>query len=118
MTIQTPKPPEIVPEALQQRIGWDFRHDAIARLVMDEFFLTLPRDRELIRQLAFIRVQQGDAHVMPFGKYKGRLLEEIFVDDPSYLDWLAGQDWFRTEFEGLYAAVINFDAEPGIENAA
>jgi uncharacterized protein (DUF3820 family) len=55
---------------------------------------------------------------MPFGKYKGRLLEEIFVDDPSYLDWLAAQDWFHTEFEGLYAAIINFDAEPGIENAA
>jgi uncharacterized protein (DUF3820 family) len=118
MTTSTPKSPEIVPEALQGRIGWDFRHDAIARLVMDEFALTLPRDRELIRQLAFIRVQQGDAHVMPFGKYKGRLLEEILVDDPSYLDWLAAQEWFRTEFEGLHSAIINFDVELEPEEAA
>src|SRR5262249_3747354 len=92
------KPDEIVPAALREFLQWDFRHDAVARLIIDEFDLTLPRDRELIRQLAFIRVQQGDAHVMPFGKYKGRLLEEIVVDDPSYLDWLAAQDWFRTEF--------------------
>src|SRR2546423_13353639 len=80
---------------LQGRLGWDFRHDAVLRLILDEFGLVLPRDRELIRQLAFIRVQQGAAHVMPFGKYKGRLLEEILIDDPSYLDWLAAQDWFR-----------------------
>jgi uncharacterized protein (DUF3820 family) len=119
MTAHTPKPPpEIVPEALQQRLGWDFRHDATARLIMDEFALTLPRDRELVRALAFIRVQQRDAHVMPFGKYKGRLLEEILVDDPSYLDWLAAQDWFRTEFEGLHAVIISFDAELETEEAA
>jgi uncharacterized protein (DUF3820 family) len=118
MTTYTPKPHEIVPEALQQRLGWDFRHDAIARLIMDEFALTLPRDRELIRQLAFIRVQQGDAHVMPFGKHRGQLLEEILVDDPSYLDWLAAQDWFRTEFSALHEAIINFDAELETEEAA
>jgi uncharacterized protein (DUF3820 family) len=109
MATQNPKPPEIVPEALQPRLGWDFRHDAMARLIMDEFALTLPWDRELIRQLAFICVQQGDAHVMPFGKYKGRLLEELLVDDPAYVEWLADQEWFRTQFEGLYAAIINFD---------
>jgi len=119
MATHTLKPtPEIIPEALQERLSWDFQHNAIAGLVMDEFALTLPRDRELIRQLAFIRVQQGDAHVMPFGKYKGRLLEEILVDDPSYLDWLVAQDWFRTEFPALHAAIINFDAELESEEAA
>jgi uncharacterized protein (DUF3820 family) len=101
---------EIVPEA-RYRLGWDYRHDAMARLVMDEFALTLPRDRELVRQLAFIRVQQGEAHIVPFGKYKGRLLEEILVDDPAYVDWLAEQDWFRSEFPVLQQVIINFDAE-------
>jgi uncharacterized protein (DUF3820 family) len=48
---------------------------------------------------------------MPFGKYKGRLLEEILVDDPAYIDWLAEQDWFRTEFPTLHQVIINFDAE-------
>lgn len=26
---------------------------------------------------------------MPFGKYKGETLEEIYVEDVGYLDWLA-----------------------------
>jgi uncharacterized protein (DUF3820 family) len=106
-----PQPNEIMPEALRQRLGWDDRHDATARLIIDEFALTLPRARELIRQLAFIRVQQGEAHVMPFGKYKGRLLEEILIDDPSYADWLAGQEWFRETFTVLHAVILAFDAE-------
>jgi uncharacterized protein (DUF3820 family) len=102
---------EVAPAAaLRRLLGWDFRHDAMVRVVIDEFALALPRDRELIRQLAFIRVQQGDAHVMPFGKHKGRLLEEIVVDDPPYLDWLVEQLWFRSEFPALHQAVINLDA--------
>jgi len=82
-------PDEAVPAALRGYLHWDFRHDAVARLIMGEAGLTLLRDRELIRQLAFIRVQQGAVHIIPFGKHKRRLLEEIVVDDPSYLDWLA-----------------------------
>jgi uncharacterized protein (DUF3820 family) len=103
--------PEIVPEKLRQPLGWDFRHDAISRLIIDEFDLVLPRDRELVRQLAFIRVQQGAAHFLPFGKYKGQLLEQIFDADPSYIEWLARQEWFRTEFPTLHAAIVELDAE-------
>jgi uncharacterized protein (DUF3820 family) len=110
-------PVEWLDEPLRKRLGWDYRHDATARLVMDEFALVLPRDRELIRQLAFIRVQQGAAHVMPFGKYKGRLIEEIIIDDPSYLDWLAAQDWIRTEFPVLHEVIIKLDAEEFAEEA-
>jgi uncharacterized protein (DUF3820 family) len=106
---------EIVPAALRELLHWDYRYDAMARLVTDEFNLMLPRDRELIRQLAFIRVQQGEAHPMPFGKYKGKLLEEIIVDDPSYVDWLVGQEWFRAEFPVLHEVIINFDADIGGE---
>jgi hypothetical protein len=52
--------PEIVPEALRHRlVSWDWRHDKMAARIMEEFTLRLPRDRELIRQLAFVRVQQG-----------------------------------------------------------
>jgi hypothetical protein len=105
------QPDEIVPEALRDRLGWDCRHDAIARLVMDEFALTLPHDRELIRQLAAIRVQQGGAHIVPFGKYEGLLLEEIIVGDPSYIEWLDAQDWFRDKFPALHEVIINFDVE-------
>jgi uncharacterized protein (DUF3820 family) len=110
-TPRTCEPDKILSEAVQQRIGWDYRHDAIVRLILDEFALVLPRDRELIRQLAFIRVAQGEAHVMPFGKYKGKLVEEILVDDPAYVEWLAEQAWFRSEFAALYTVIVNSDAE-------
>jgi uncharacterized protein (DUF3820 family) len=109
------EPNEVVPEALRKQLLWDERHDAMARLVADEFKLVLPRDRELIRQLTFIRVQQGEAHVLPFGKHKGRLLEEIFVDDPNYIEWLAAQEWFPSKFPALHAAIIRLD---GVEGAS
>ena len=39
--------------------------------------------------------------IMPFGKYKGNLLEDIVDDDPDYVDWMLGQEWFQ-EYEDLY----------------
>lgn len=50
--------------------------------------------------------------VIPFGKYKGRLVEEVLTDDPGYLQWLSGQDWFRGKYVNLYQVVINRGAEP------
>ena len=51
-------------------------------------------------------------NIVPFGKYKGRLIEELLVDDPSYLEWLAGQDWFRAKYVTLHQVIINRGAEP------
>jgi hypothetical protein len=50
---------EFVPEHLRERLRWTTEHDDIARAIMREFGLQMPRDRELIRQLAFVRVKQG-----------------------------------------------------------
>src|SRR5262245_55635383 len=50
--------------------------------------------------------------IIPFGKYKGRLVDEVLVDDPAYLQWLAGQDWFRAKFNILHQVIINRGAEP------
>jgi hypothetical protein len=47
------------------------------------------------------------ANVVPFGKYKGRV-----IDDPAYLQWLASQDWFRAKFVTLHQIIINRGAEP------
>src|SRR5262245_1482960 len=54
----------------------------------------------------------ADPKIIPFGKYKGRLIDEVLVDDPSYLQWLAGQDWFRAKFNVLHQVIINRGAEP------
>jgi uncharacterized protein (DUF3820 family) len=52
------------------------------------------------------------SNVVPFGKYKGRTIEEILVDDPGYMQWLSGQDWFRAKFTFLHQTIINRSAEP------
>jgi uncharacterized protein (DUF3820 family) len=50
--------------------------------------------------------------VIPFGKYKGRFIDEVMIDDPKYLEWCTGQDWFRAKFGTLYQIIINRGAEP------
>jgi hypothetical protein len=54
----------------------------------------------------------SDTNIVPFGKYKGRPIEEVIETDPSYLHWLAGQDWFRARYVSLHQTIINRGAEP------
>jgi uncharacterized protein (DUF3820 family) len=51
-------------------------------------------------------------NVIPFGKHKGKLVEEVLATDPSYLHWLCGQADFRVKFGDLYQVIINRGAEP------
>ena len=37
-----------------------------------------------------------------FGKYKGKLLDDIVARDREYIDWLVSQDWARQEHPDLY----------------
>ena len=50
---------DIVPEAFQRKVGWDMRHHFMAEKIIDRFGLVLPRDRELVRQLAVVYVMGG-----------------------------------------------------------
>jgi len=45
--------------------------------------------------------------IIPFGKHKGRLVEELLETDPNYLEWLQAQPWFREQFTALYQIIIN-----------
>jgi len=47
---------DVVAEALHRRVGWDIRHHFMAEKIVDRFGLVLPRDCELIRQLAVVYV--------------------------------------------------------------
>ena len=109
----TPKFPteiQIIPEALRARFGWDELHDAAARQIIVKFKLSLPRDRELIRELAFVRVAQSQ--VMRFGKYKGWLIEDVLDHDPQYLEWLASQPDFPGRHPHLYQIIVENDLGP------
>jgi hypothetical protein len=51
-------------------------------------------------------------NIIPFGKYKGRSVEEVLIDDPQYLQWLSAQPDFRERHVALYQVIINRGAEP------
>jgi hypothetical protein len=55
---------------------------------------------------------KDDANVIPFGKHKGKTIEQIQVLDPQYLVWLIAQDWFQAKFIHLHQTIINYGAEP------
>jgi uncharacterized protein (DUF3820 family) len=40
--------------------------------------------------------------IIPFGKYKGKTIEDIPSD---YLDYLLSEEWFETKFKDLYEEV-------------
>ena len=45
---------------------------------------------------------RGPDYVLPFGKYKGKTLKEIYAEDPKYVYWLAETDrYFRIDFSSL-----------------
>lgn len=45
--------------------------------------------------------------VVPFGKHKGRTVDEIAATDPAYLEWLAGQNWLAERFAAIHAAITS-----------
>jgi hypothetical protein len=53
-----------------------------------------------------------EPNVIPFGKHKGKTVEEVQTFDPQYLDWLTSQPWFRDRFVVLHQTIINRGAEP------
>jgi uncharacterized protein (DUF3820 family) len=40
--------------------------------------------------------------IIPFGKHKGIMIEDI---ETSYLEWIIGEEWFKTKFEEGYKAI-------------
>jgi len=56
-------------------------------------------------------MSHDNARIIPFGKHKGRLIDEVLVDDPIYVEWLTSQEWFRSRFTILYQVVINRGAD-------
>lgn len=58
------------------------------------------------------RKNSGGGEVIPFGKYKGRPVEEIAMCDPQYIQWLMGQAWFGESYGALKVTINNFAAEP------
>ena len=81
----------IVPDQLRAFLRWDDRHDDMAAKILREFVgLQLPRDRELIRQLAFIRVVQSKTYTWP--QLQECLNEGKPLDPNDYVVWRRRND--------------------------
>lgn len=52
------------------------------------------------------------SNIVPFGKHKGRSIEEVLETDPGYLQWLSSRPWFAAKFVTLHQTVINRGGEP------
>src|SRR6185437_8793028 len=46
-----------------------------------------------------------------FGKYRGKPVE-VLRDDPSYVNWLTNQAWFRERHPTLFQVIVNNFGEP------
>lgn len=49
--------------------------------------------------------------IIPFGKYKGQPVN-VLMNDRPYLEWLQGQDWFRSRYQNINTLIINNFREP------
>jgi uncharacterized protein (DUF3820 family) len=50
--------------------------------------------------------------IMPFGKYKGRKIDDIYSKDPGYLFWLKGQDWLKPNLLQELVEITAGDEDP------
>jgi hypothetical protein len=56
---------DVVPKPLRSYLRWTDDHQMVAHKIMRDYGLKLPKDRELIRQLAYLRVQHGAFLMQP-----------------------------------------------------
>jgi hypothetical protein len=49
--------------------------------------------------------------IVPFGKYRGRALEEMLADR-DYCDWLLAQGWFGQRYQNIYNVIVGAGNEP------
>ena len=45
--------------------------------------------------------------IIPFGKYKGNHLAQVYAEDEDYLIWCQSQPWFKEKYSNIYNIVIN-----------
>lgn len=54
------------------------------------------------RYLRFLPQAAKDFRLF-FGKHQGKLLTEVWRDDPAYCEWLAAQDWVKPRLRAMLA---------------
>jgi exodeoxyribonuclease X len=44
--------------------------------------------------------------VFPFGKYRGKLVEDVAAQDRDYVSWLLRQEWVPKDYPDLYHTML------------
>lgn len=47
-----------------------------------------------------------DVQIFSFGKYRGKLVDDIVSNDPGYVRWLLKQDWITKDYPDLYHTIL------------
>lgn len=47
-----------------------------------------------------------DVQIFSFGKYRGKLVDDIISDDSGYIRWLLKQDWITKDYPDLYHTIL------------
>lgn len=55
-----------------------------------------------------------EVKIFSFGKYRGKLLEDIAVQDTDYIRWLLRQDWIPADYPDLYHTLLDKAAGKGM----
>jgi hypothetical protein len=95
-------PLEIVPEPLRQRLGWDWRHDEMAEQIISEFKLRLPRDRELIRQLALVREQQRELMLANKVRFCADRADRLGDKEASFILSIVNRNGYLSQKQGRW----------------
>lgn len=51
--------------------------------------------------------KKQSALVIPFGKYRGKRLDDLMLADPAYVQWLMNQEWVRTNWPAILTTIVN-----------
>ncbi len=54
-----------------------------------------------------------EVKVFSFGKYRGKLVEDITAQDTDYIKWLLRQDWIPADYPDLYHTLLDRTSRKG-----
>jgi len=63
-------------------------------------------------ETSFTPVKEPKLWTMRFGKHKGKTLEDVWKDDPKYIQWLMTEPWIDSKLKGYITKQTWYDVVP------
>lgn len=75
---------------------------ALVQTLLELVYSSSLTDCDSLVSIAELARSPLDIQTFSFGKYRGKLLDDIIVQDPDYVRWLLGQEWAENEHPDLF----------------